>query len=677
MTSESIVSIVRWAITPINSVSKCVTWIIDKITILHKAIGRWNIALYKLLSGRTIYQIMTLIIVFLAIFFAFKYLLNLDNNILFKGMTTYDYDSEKSKAIDPFTLKLIYIVGVSFFSGFLVMVLTNGVRNGVEKYLAGDIRYRFYNHIIIFGYNDIADGVLENLFQKGTTLNIVVVVENKVREVREKIEGKYGTKSNLFVLHGNRTTKIELKSFYPNRAFEIFIIGEDESNSDFKGLDCYNELRHMENFSKWEAYIYLYLQEQSSITLMNNRRYENDAFKDIEDDNHRLKIFNTDERWARRILVDSANKWPKMNLNMRNGKRITMDSDFYVHLIIFGMTGTGEVVATTAAKTCHHPNFITKGIRTKITIIDEDFSKNRGVLHGRYYDFMEMCHYTVQNIKNNKYETLYEHTPKEDLDFLDIEWNFIEAQYDDALLFKELIKYAKDKSSLLSVVVCGNNEPHNVGVALGLPKIFFDEAIPVWLYTRSDTSLRNYLENTRYDNIVTWGMPGSYPTQELWEESAAKHLNVFISKYFERGGELEFVSDKDESEKAWESLSIDNRSATIINAAAAPVFVGSMTDWNYNNNQVRINDKEIEVFAQLEHVRWAVCTLLRGYRPLDRDTENEHFVNGGDFHAIMKNLRKQFYNPYICKYENLRSGYKKDLNRAIIHFYRSIIYKEL
>lgn len=651
------------------------SWIIDTISVLHKNVGRYKIWSYRLLSGKTSYQLVVLVFTFLIVFFALQLCLNLDNNFLFKGMTTYDYDSKKS-TIDPLFLKIIYLVGVTFFSGFLVMVLTNGVRNSIDKCIAGDVRYRFNGHILIFGYNEITDGVLENIKRKSRDINVVVVVENKVREVRETIEGKYGMDKNLFVLHGNRANQQDLQSLYPNRAFEIFIIGENESDSDFKNLDCYNELRKLENFSSWESYIYLYLQEQSSITLINNRRYDNKAFKDISDDNHRLRIYNTDERWARRILVDSDNRWPQMNLNMRNGKRITMDSDMFVHLVIFGMTSAGEVVATTVAKTCHHPNFITKGIRTKITIIDNDFSKNRGVFHGRYSDFMAMCHYTIKRIKDSKWEEICKHIPKEEHDFLDIEWEFIESIPDDVLLQNELNKFANCESSLLSVIVCGQDEKQNVSIALGLPKTYFDKSIPVWLYTRSETPLRTFFENTRYDNIMPWGMLNCYTTQDFWEETAAKHLNMFFKRNLEEGNSVTSY-DKHDAEKAWEELTLEKRSEAIISASAIPVFIGSMENWSYDVKGFDISEEELEIFTQLEHIRWSVCALLRGYRPLDKETEERYYLPGTDYYRISDTLRKQFFNQYICKYENIRNEFIGKINRELVKYYQELIYKQL
>lgn len=634
-----------------------IDWLVSRSRVLHMALGRLKIAKDRLLISRTLKQLLWLAVLFLIVFFFLLYGMGLDNNFLFKGMTTYDYESIKSGDIGYFGLKILYLVGVCFFSGFLVMILTNGVRNNIEKYLAGDVRYRFYNHILIFGYNDIAEGILINLLETlSYSGDIVIIVENKVREVREKIDGKFGKKSSIFVLHGNRVSATDLKSFYPERSHEIFIIGENESNSDYKNLDCYNELRNFEEFSKWGAYIYLFLNEQSSIKLVNNHRFDSSLWGDSEKDNHRLKILNTDERWARRILVDAANEWPQFNLNNRNGKRITLDSDYYVHLIIFGMTSTGEVVAATAAKTCHHPNYVTKGIRTKITIIDNDFSNHRGLLNGRYSDFLKMCHYSIERIQDYSCEILYTHSPEKKLDLLDIEWEFIETTMDDILMQEKLVQYAKSTSSLLSVFICGQDEKQNTNIALGLPNIYYDESIPVWLYTHSESSLKHYIRNSHYDNIITWGMPSSDPTEELWEENAAKYLNVLYHYNLIRGKKAVNILSYD-AEPLWEEISIEERAAYTTNMAAVPSIVRSLKNWTVESKDITIDNKEMEIFAQLEHCRWAVCSLLDGNRLLEEDEDIEEKIElivSSNYRDVLYYLRKQYYNENLYNYDEIK-----------------------
>ena len=638
---------------------------VERMPLLHRMMGRVKIWIHKLLSGKTAYQLIVLCLAFIVIFLLLKLLLGLDGDFLFKGMTTYYYDPDKPSGVNPLQLRLIYIVGVAFFGGFLVMVLTNGVRNSVERFVDGDVRYRFDDHILILGYNEIADGVIRDVNSKQHGHEVVIVVENGVREVRERIKGKYGHESNIFVLHGNRANRSDLESLYPSHAHEIYIIGENESDCDFKNLDCYKEMHNLRDFAKWRSYIYLYLQEQSSITLINNRRYNNAAMNEIADDNHRLRLYNTDERWARRILVDLAGQWPERGLNMRDGERITMDSDRCVHLVIFGMTSTGEVVATTAARTCHHPNYVTRGIRTRITVIDNDFSSNKGVFHGRYYDFMEMCHYSIKRIRDNRVETIREHHPSVDRDFLDVEWEFIESEPDEVLLQQQLIGYARNEDSLLSVVVCGSDETQNVSVALGLPKIFFDEDVPIWLYTRSYSSIRYYVEHSRYDNIVTWGMPGDLPSHEQIEETAAKRLSFLCNQLY--GATYE--SDSDESiDREWDKLPIDQRLSYVTQMAAVPSIIGSLKNWSTPDGKLEIGDDELEVFAELEHTRWAVCALLGGYRPLD----GEMTPPSADDQLRHSNLRKKFFNEYITKYKGINEA-TKAINRDIIRIYLQIM----
>lgn len=641
--------------------------IIDRIAPLHRLLGKWRIGIDRLFISKTIKQLYWLSVLFVVVFFILLYGFGLDHNFLFKGMTSYDYESFKSDTIASFGLKLLYLVGVCFFSGFLVMILTNGVRNKIEKYIAGDVRYRFYNHVLIFGYNDIAEGVLFNLIDnlkfKG---NIVLVAENNVRQIRETIEGKFGKQSNIFILHGNRILVSDLKSFFPERAHEIFIIGENEPNCDFINLDCYKYLSGVDDYyHNSKAYIYLFLHEQSSLTLINNRRYDNGDLKEIEFNDNKLRLLNTDERWARRILVDAANEWPDMNLNMRKGKRITMDSDYYVHLVIFGMTSTGEAIATTAAKTCHHPNFITKGLRTKITVIDNDFSHNRGVFYGRYFDFMEMCHYSINRIKDNTIEQVFVHRPKEEFDFLDIEWEFIESIPDDVQLQKLLISYAQTDSSLLSVVICGDDEAKNVSIALGLPKIYFDISVPIWVYTRSYSSLKHYLQNTRYDNIISWGMPGNLPTQELWEESAAKYFHLFVEQYY---GDQSY--SRSDINNLWDKTPMDVKATHITQMAAVPSIVGSMKNWNNNTPTIDLDDYELNVFMELEHIRWTVCALLSGIRPLDDNNTTDSIITD------RFTQKKQFINAYITKYSNIPT-ILHEYDRDVINFYIDIINTKL
>ena len=107
------------------------------------------------------------------------------------------------------------------------------------------------------------------------------------------------------------------------------------------------------------------------------------------------------------------------------------------------------------------------------------------------------------------------------------------------------------------------------------------------------------------------------------------------------------------------------------------VFVGSMRNWSYEVKDFDLGEEEIKVFAHLEHIRWSVCALLRGYRPLDRKTEDKYYSEGGNFRDISFTLKKQFYNSYICKYENIKDRMAGRINREIVKHYKQLVYQQL
>lgn len=81
---------------------------------------------------------------------------------------------------------------------------------------------------------------------------------------------------------------------------------------------------------------------------------------------------NFHENWAQRVLVSGCCNcngrhilYPPLD---RDG--IRAQSDRYVHLIVVGMSRMGVAMGVTAAHIAHYPNFVTQGIRTRITFID-------------------------------------------------------------------------------------------------------------------------------------------------------------------------------------------------------------------------------------------------------------------------------------------------------------------
>lgn len=614
-----------------------------------------KIDIYKLIVGGMIRQLAFLFIFFVLVFTSLTFILNMDSSRLFHNMTSFDYPPKDNHLL----LQLLYLIGVIFFSGFLVMVLTNSVRNKIELFKSGDIRLRLKNKISIIGYNDIALGIIKRMIGKA---NIEVIVENSVPNIREELDGLFGLDNGIYVFHASRTSQKDLASLHLNEALAIYIVGESEDNSDFKNLECFSELSKLKDYGR--SKVFLLLQEQSSFTLFSNRSYNGDDA--LIDRYHVLNIMNSDESWARKILIDPDNVWPDRNLYMRGNKTPNVNSNYRVHILIFGMTTPGEIISKTVALSCHFPNYITNSIKTKITVIDEDFNKKRGIFGGRYSDYLKMCQYSIRSIRDGKSISISTHKPDSDQDLMDIEWEFIESVPDDILLQEELSQVCLNENEILTAIVCNENDSKNINIALGLPRVFFDNNIPIWLYLKSDFSLSRYLTGSRYDSIVPWGMLDSYPEQNGWIESTAKLFNYFYSTMDYNTYKNDHYSKASEEEinMDWNHLSIEMRINTINDTLGLPSILRCMKGQDINNRKLT------HIYERVEHVRWMTSALLRGFRPLPPDLKKEYETNNRNI-QYRRELRKQFYHPDIDNYERVREDLH-EINISTIKFYKDL-----
>ena len=650
---------------------------------------RWiNKHTHPILKSSTLVQLIFLTILFLICFKVLQKFFVPNENVLFKQMTSYEYEEklEDNSQTDR-AKKGIYLVGVIFFSGFLVMILTNGVRNSIDKANSGDARYTFKNHILIYGYNETVSGIITNVLNRfGKKTTIVIVVKENVIGIRESLQGFFGKNNDIYVMHSNMIGEKNLMDFYPDLAREIFIIGDEADNTDFQNIACYHSLANMEGFNSWSAYIYLYLWEPTSLTMLRNRRYgKEDSPIFLPESRSRLKIINTDEVWARRIIVDSADRWPDRNINMRKGIRITQDSKYFTHIVIYGLNNVSEILAMIIAKTCHHPNYVTQGIRTKITIIDRHCREKMGILFGKYYDYMDLCHYNVKEYKSGKESIITTHVPKEGYDFLDTEWDFIESDYNDVYLHHVIEDYCLLEKSILTFFICDENSKESIKQALNLPKIIYDKYIPVWVYSRYRYNINDYMRGTRYDNVMTWGMVDEIIVKEEWEEYSAKYLEYYYETYDYMSYEIDENAWEDrvfnernygEIMNNWNRLPIDIKQANIESMSAVPSIVGSLSSWTPDTSSISIDPHEAEIFSVVEHTRWCTCRLIDGSRVVSVDMRSQieaELENRKNLSELdRRQLLKEFSNPSIKPYQLLPASIHK-LDLHIIKFYAKIV----
>ena len=307
--------------------------------------------------------------------------------------------------------------------------------------------------------------------------------------------------------------------------------------------------------------------------------------------------FTLDEIWSRSILLDY--------------EPITLQSEKHAHLVIFGMGNIAEMVAIQAAHVAHYPNYVRNhALRTRITMVDTDAEKKSEVIIKRYQHLFDNSYYRTVKPAEEKavvrfHKPMYEGKRE---DFVDVEWEFVEAEKWNADVREKLQLWAKDERQLLTVVMAHQDKDTNAAQALLLPNELYEQHVPIYIYGQ---------QNCDYDVTL--------PLVRM-----AKNVNYIYDQCYNDNiknwqGSLRFTVeiDKNEREKSWEALSNIKQMSSIFNAMTISTKMRSIgleeNDWDKFYD---ITQKDIELLAQVEHNRWSVEELILGFRPCT-DKEQE------------------------------------------------------
>ena len=312
--------------------------------------------------------------------------------------------------------------------------------------------------------------------------------------------------------------------------------------------------------------------------------------------------FTMDEVWSRSIVLDY--------------EPITIQSEKRVHLVIFGMGEIAEMVAIQAALIAHYPNYVRNhSLRTRITMIGvqkgDSLSTERFIK--RYQHLFDNSFYRIINPSEEKAVKIF-HKPMYDgkrEDFVDVEWEFVEAESWNADVREKLQLWAKDDRQLLTVVMAGKDADKNMSEALHLPNELYMQHIPIYIYGQQckgyDVTLPlvrmaknvNYIYDRCYDENIR-------SPQTDWHLHYAVEINL------------------EERERSWTRLSNVKRMSSIYNAMTIPTKMRSIglkdDEWDKFYD---IPQQDIELLGQVEHNRWSVEELILSFRPCTDDEQTK------------------------------------------------------
>lgn len=350
--------------------------------------------------------------------------------------------------------------------------------------------------------------------------------------------------------------------------------------------------------------------------------------------------FTMEEVWGRTVRLDR--------------EPITLESEKHVHLVVFGMSEMAETVAIQLALVAHYPNYIRDhSVRTRITLIDKGINQRSKEFLRRYRHLFDNSYYRMVNPEEKQMLSLF-HKPMYERvreDFVDVEWEFVEASIDDVAVREKLQYWATDKKQLLTVVMAHPEGVQNVSEALLLPNAVYQQNIPVYVFTPQDVQMAS-------SNMIPFGMQNRGYDITLPLVSMAKNVNYLYHRCYEDNiehwnGEIRNAVDIDKTlrDALWEKLPNMKRMSCIYNAMTIATKMRSVgleeDDWNRFYD---ISKPDIVTLAQVEHNRWNVEELILGWRPCTDEEQKAVEANIG-----MKNeLKKQKIHYDLRAYHDLR-----------------------
>ena len=533
----------------------------------------------------------------------------------------------KDTGFPVFLQFLVTMTGAVIFTAMLITVLGNIISNRIDDFKKGRVRYRFDDHILVLGANSMLVSMLKEFVQTGIHKGkkIVVLTIQDTLDLHDRIVSYIpGLQDVLDItfLNGSRVVEQTLENVQVSEAHSIYILGEDnEVDHDSVNLQAWDLVRKLCVDVTGIKQCYLVVDRMSTYHVLQYGRKPVDTHL-------YLNIIHSLENWAQRVLVSreyqfdddlgylgsEAGRYPAID---RSG--IDQNSSKTVRFVIFGMTQMSYAMASTAAHIAHYPNFIKdKTKRTKICFVAPNIREEMDYFLGHYDNLFQLSKATCFSQKDEK-QPLTAHpvrTPREDLgDFLDIEWEFIDASIESARFRDLLTQWAMNDDEYLTLAICNNESDANIAASLYLPEVIYAKDIPIFVYQPLSGEVLKYAHGTgRYSNIYPFGMKDEcYDPMFRKRIVKAKMINYLYDA--ENSGRLYCgMGTPEEIESKWNALDqYVYRFSNLYAANSIPTKMRSIgIDSDAVDSDVMLTDDQIEILSIVEHNRWNMERLLLG-----------------------------------------------------------------
>ncbi len=344
-------------------------------------------------------------------------------------------------------------------------------------------------------------------------------------------------------------------------------------------------------------------------------------------------------------------------------RRISMDDDSTVHLVVAGFSAQAEAVMMNAALVAHYPNYCRdSSLRTRITVIDDGMKEKAEEFIRRYGPLFENSYYRI--LSNVEPECVVHHPMYEGRrkDFVDVEWEFIEGSICGGEGRRRLREWSLSDRRQLTVAVCNDDFGRNMAEAVSLPSEVYVHGATVLCHTEGPAVLPHSTETECVRNVMPFGSwICTLDTLRMLKKLAMRINYVYDHAFSISAGEPVAAPssiDDGRMKELWNGLTaLPKVYSNFFHAMTLGTKMHSLGHAPGDCNA--LTEEEIEVMTEVEHNRWSIVNLILGYRPA---TDEEQEMMEGGMKELRRRLREAGVHYDLRAYDDLcNDGTGKDV----------------
>ena len=525
-------------------------------------------------------------------------------NLVFNFIDVEGFD--QLDGLERWLILLTNLSGMVLFAGVLVALLTNTIYQRIDNIKDGNVYYNFSGHVVIIGFDPISGGLVSQLAAQN---EIVLQTSKNVEEVRQELLTGLNDKlkKKITIVSGSRVSPDDIRKLNINKCTQVFLLGEfDEEDHDSQNVECLGIINEIIAGSG----------KNIRCHVLFNHHLTFAAFQQHEIPGIRKNIdfvpFNFYDMWAQKIFVENSYNAGEISYKPLDHEPITENSGKRVHLVVLGMSNMGVALGLQAAQICHFPNFVTRGIKTRITFIDENADSEMARLKYRLRHFFDEVDCSFRGLDALKKKN-----------FTDVEFEFIKARFEDDEVRSYLEEAANDRDSCLTVAVALPDPSASLETALYLPELVYDSGASVLVRQENSHAIVSMLSRQdegalycKFKNLRPFGM--LYNAYDLKQADDLLPMMVKYAYDNSKFNEVQTLSDFPEEAirenwvKNWKET--DNVAALKASNRYAANFIPVKQRSLGIQEGVALDSRQINLAARIEHNRWVTEKLLVGFR---------------------------------------------------------------